>query len=161
MLRATGLAFCLCLAHTNASADDSSKEAAAEALIEATRIESMMAQMYAQIPQMIGGLLPQGPNAPTQEDMQKLMERTVGFIDERIGYQAMKPEYVAMYADAYSEEDLLALTEFMESPLGQRFLDATPELMAQASTMARQRMSEAMPELLEIVESELRALEAK
>ncbi len=157
LLAATLMSAALSVPATAWSQDD--KLAAAEALLEATRVEAMMNQMYAQMPQMLAGLLPTGPNAPPPEDLQALMEKTMGFIDERIGYAALKPEYVTLYADTYTEEDMVALTEFMESPLGQRFLDASPDLMARTSTLVQQRMSEAMPELLEFVQSEVNALQ--
>lgn len=142
----------------SARADESSKSAAAEALLEVMRVEAMMDQMYAQIPQMIGGFMPQGPDAPPPEDMQVLLERIVAFLDERIGYEVMKPDYIALYADSYSEEDMLALTDFMDSPLGQRFLDATPELMIRTSVLVQERMQQTMPDLLEFMEAEVQAM---
>jgi hypothetical protein len=140
-------------------AQDSSKAVAAEALLEASRVEQMIEQMYAQMPQMMSSLMPQaGPDGPSTEEMQSLMQGAMAFIDERIGYQALKPDYIALYMDTYSEEDLIALTEFMESPLGQRFLDKTPELMTKTSLLVQERMGNAMPELLELMQSEFDAM---
>ncbi len=142
-------------------AQDNTKAAAAEALLEASRVKEMMEQMYAQMPQMIAGLMPpRSPDGPSAEQMQTLMERALTFIDERIGYETLKPDYIELYTDTYSEEDLVALTEFMESPLGQRFLDKTPELMNNTSLLVQERMGDAMPELLELMQLEFETMEA-
>lgn len=138
-----------------ALADEDSHRAAAERLLEASRVEAMTEQMYAQMPQMLSQMIAQGDTSGmSAEQRQQLLTTAMDFVEKRVGYAAMKPDYVTLYAEAYSEEDLDALADFMESPLGQRFLDATPELMMSASELAQQRMMDAMPEMMQLLAEE-------
>ncbi len=62
----------------------------------------------------------------------------------------MKPEYVRLYDEVYSDEELNGILAFYKSPAGQAFLNKMPLLMTKSMEIAQRRMAAVMPELQRI-----------
>lgn len=144
----------LCAASAGATADEASHREAAAELLEASRAEAIIDQVYAQMPQMLSAMsaqmgLPPEKAAEVEEAMPSIMD----FMTEKMSWEVLEPEYVAIYAENYSEEDLRGLTDFYQSDLGQRFLESTPQVMQQSSEVVQQRMMTIVPELMERMQS--------
>jgi len=70
------------------------------------------------------------------------------FMDEHFRYEDMEPDFIRVYADLFTEEEIRGLTAFYRSPAGARFVELTPELTSQVQQITMQRMTDAMPELM-------------
>ena len=51
------------------------------------------------------------------------------WFDNDIDRDAMKREFIKIYAEAFSENEINQLINFYQSPVGQKFLKKSPELM--------------------------------
>jgi len=146
-----------CLVAPPSFAAEPAASAAAERLLEATRVEELTESMYGQISQMISGMAPADVTAEEREAMDSAMQKVMALMRERIGYAVLKDDYVRIYADAYTVDDMNALSDFFDTELGQRYLDKTPEVMAASAALAQERMMAVMPELMEVMQSEMEA----
>ncbi|MEE9322259.1 MAG: DUF2059 domain-containing protein [Granulosicoccus sp.] len=133
-----------------AFADETSSREAAVELMQVTKVESMMDQMFAQMPQMINNMfsqmdLPEEEVAAVQDAVPQLFD----FITEKFSWEQLEPEFLIIYTDLYSEQDMREVTAFFKTETGQRFIDTNPEVMTRANEVSQRLMAEIMPELME------------
>lgn len=74
---------------------------------------------------------------------QKILQKIMAFL----GWENMKNDYIALYAEVYNEEELTALINFLKSPAGRKMVQKNPQLMQKAMTMMMQKMQQLTPEL--------------
>ena len=87
----------------------------------------------------------QGSDELTPEVRQVLHE----FMEEHFRYEELEPEFIRIYKELFTEEELRSFTEFYRSPAGRRMALLTPELQAATSGVASARMEELTPLLME------------
>lgn len=63
----------------------------------------------------------------------------------RFGWERVRPEYVRLYADLYTEEELRQLTAFYESPVGQKSLRIAPEVATRTMEMVQRLLADGTP----------------
>jgi hypothetical protein len=74
-----------------------------------------------------------------------------GFMDEFFAYEELEPEFIRIYTDQFTEEEVRAITAFYRTPAGMRMVERTPEITAAIQVITMQRMQEHMPVLMERV----------
>lgn len=70
------------------------------------------------------------------------------FMDEHFRYDEMEPDFIRMYTDMYTEEEIRGLSAFYRTPLGQRMIETLPEISATSQRIVMERLQSAMPELI-------------
>lgn len=50
------------------------------------------------------------------------------YTEEQVGWDALKPQMVTLYAEVFTDADIDALIDFYTSPAGQKLIEATPAL---------------------------------
>jgi hypothetical protein len=137
---------------TPAHADEASKLAKIEELFNVMRIEQMLPQMTQQIMAQIQSMMAaQAKNsnlppdaAPKVEEMQK---KIIALVNEKMSWQKMKPVYVKVYGDTYTEEELGGIVDFYKSPAGQAFVKKTPLLTQNIMQSMQGIMGDTMAEI--------------
>jgi len=71
------------------------------------------------------------------------------FMDEHFRFEEMEPDFIRMYTDLYTEEEIRGMTAFYRTPVGQRMVETLPELSAASQGIVMQRLQAAMPELMQ------------
>jgi hypothetical protein len=79
-----------------------------------------------------------------QETMAVSMEEVLKVIQ----LDDMISDMIPVYQKYLTKEDLEGITTFYSSPVGQRLLDKTPAMTAEAMTISMQRMQKMMPEII-------------
>jgi hypothetical protein len=143
------------LAHTaNAQTEtiDASKRAKAEQLFTIMHMDQtygqLMTQLTSQTDQMIQQLLPQ--DTMTDEQRVKLADfkmKVNEMVSSMMSWDSLKPDYIKLYADTYSETELDGIIAFYRSPVGEKMLEKTPELLKASSTIAMSHMGLVEPKL--------------
>lgn len=72
-----------------------------------------------------------------------------GFMDEFFTYEALEPEFIRVYTEQFTEEEIRAVTAFYRTPAGMRLVERTPELTVAIQVVSMQRMQEHMPVLMQ------------
>ena len=67
----------------------------------------------------------------------------------------MKPEFIKLYDDTYTEDEISGILLFYQSAPGQAMLAKSPVLMANTMALIQKRMAEIKPELDEMIKKNL------
>ena len=134
-----------------AQADEASKHAAAEKLLNASRVEESMATMrVAQkdyLAKMMGNILPKNVTQERMAEIQKFQAQVFDRIYEEMSWEKLKPDFVQVYCDVFSEQEMADLFAFYETPLGKTLLEKTPQLTTKSVEITQKRMAVIMPEI--------------
>lgn len=141
---------------SSARADDASKNAKIEEFFKAAKLEEILSQSLtmamnqvksAAFQQMAGAKLPPAQQQ-TMDEFQTKMGRIIA---DALSWDALKPSYVKLYADAFTEDEIDGILAFYKSPAGQAMVSKTPQLMTQGSQVALQRMASVQPEIQKLM----------
>lgn len=95
--------------------------------------------------------LPGGATDKAQAVQQKIMD----FLAKEMSWDKLKDDYISIYAETFTEEELKGLIEFYKSPVGQKFIQKTPELMKRSMEITQKQMADIMPKIREIMKEPL------
>lgn len=104
-------------------ASDSSHAAAAAELIEVLELESHLMSTFEATANPIAGMNPMSV---------QFAEVVSDFMKDVLTWDVVRPEYVRIYQATYSQAELRELIAFYETPLGQKTIAETPNLMREA-----------------------------
>lgn len=145
------------LATGNAWADDASKAAKVEEFFRLSKLERTYSQVIHMVAEQAkAGVIQQIRGAkvtPEMEaDIDAYFKQISDLVSEYMGWEKLKPEYVQLYADAYTEEELDAIVAFYASPVGQSMVEKTPTLMAKSSEISQRKLAAASPVLQQMMQ---------
>lgn len=150
------IAAALLIAALPAAADDSGKKARVEEFFRLARMEDTFKQATAQaMTYAKSGVIQQlTAGKATPEDQKAIDEfrnKVEKVVENAMGWDKIRPLYIQLYADTYTEEELDGIVSFYKSPAGQAMVSKNFVLMKQASEIAQQRMATAIPELQNLI----------
>ena len=79
-------------------------------------------------------------------------EAVIAFFDKYMGYEKLKPDLVAMYADVFNEQELNDLVAFYKTPTGKKSVSVMPELAQKGSQLGMNKVMPHIDELIKIVQ---------
>jgi len=137
-----GLTFLWCASPVRA--DEASKSAKAEELLQLTQGDQMMKMMEP----MMKGMMAQMPEqrARVGEMQGKMMSLVAGRLSKA------KPALAKVYTDTYTEEEIDGILVFYKSPAGKAFLEKMPEVMQRSMPVMMQMMGDLQPEIKRMME---------
>ncbi len=135
------------------SAQQSSKSAKVEELFRLMKSEEMMQASLAQMRSMqqaqVARLeLPPEAKARQQETMEAINK----VIADRLSWEKIKPRFVQLMADMYTDEELDGIAAFYRSPAGKAMVDKMPKYMMQTMAIVQEAMRGVEPEIRRITE---------
>lgn len=135
-----------------AKADETTKAAKVEEFFRLTKMDKSSKQaLELMANQMKSGLIQQAMGVkvdPAQQARtEKFQQRLNQVILEAVAWDKIKPGYIKLYGDAYSEAELDDILAFYRSPTGLAMVARGPGLMAESFKFVQQRMVELGPEL--------------
>ena len=126
------------------------KQAQVEELFQLMRMEQTYAKMMDTVmkqtkssvmQQVLGRQVPPGLEA----DIEQLQNEVGDILMRYMGWNALKSDYVRLYAEAFSEQELTAILAFYRTPAGQALIERQPLLMDRSSEVVQRKMVEAGP----------------
>ena len=138
-------------------ADDASRRAKVEELFNLIHLDrtygQMMTQIKAQSSQMTSQIFPSGAMTDAQKAQVAAFQGKVdALLQESLSWESLKPDYLKLYTDEYTEPELDGMLAFYKSPVGQSMLAKTPELLKASSAIAMGRMATVEPKLRQMME---------
>lgn len=79
-----------------------------------------------------------------------------GFVARYVSWDALREQYVEIYASSFTEDELRAMTDFYRSEVGQKLARATPRLSAQLAALGERAVQEHRAELQQLILARLR-----
>jgi hypothetical protein len=137
----------------SALADDASKNAKIEEMMQLTHVDRMLTQMLPQMQSVVKAQMAQADLTPEQRQQAEAMQqKMMALIAERLSWEKAKPAYIKIYADTFTEGEIDGILAFYKSPAGQAMLDKMPQLMQKSMEVGQQLMGDVMPEITQMME---------
>jgi hypothetical protein len=130
-------------------ADEASKSAKAEELLQLTQGDQMMKMMEPMMKGMRAQMdkdMSAEQRAKVGEMQGKMMELVAGSLSK------VKPALVKVYTDTYTEEEIDGILAFYKSPAGKGFLQKMPEVMQRSMPVMMKMMGDLQPEIKTMME---------
>ena len=148
-----------------ARADEASKRAKAEQLFMLLHMDTMMDQLMGGVKKQVQQITESMPGADQATPEQKkqivdFQQRVMDVVNQKLGWKALEPDFINLYASTYTEEELDGIIGFYKSPVGQKMLEKTPELMTKSTQITQQKMSELQPQLNQMVQDFMKQMAA-
>lgn len=70
------------------------------------------------------------------------------FFERYMSWEQIEPEYIRLYAETYTEDELHQLAAFYRTPLGRRLMETLPQVGARSAEITQRRVMVHMPELI-------------
>lgn len=121
-------------------------------LLEVAHARSMVEQLVPQIDamqeQQFNQML-QGQKLSTdqQQKLVKVKARTRQAVHQMLSWNELEPMYIDIYKKTFTRDDVLAITQFYQTPAGKALLEKTPALMQNLMVSIQQRMQPVMTSL--------------
>ena len=147
-ISSTVVAVAILLCFGQASAIEPDNRKAAEELLTLTNVEKNLADMRAQIGQMMTAQL-QSTNVPEnmRDKLAQFQKQLMDTIFEELAFAKMKPVYVDIYSSTFTAEELSGLVSFYKSPVGRAYANKLPALMKRMMEVAQIKMQTLAPRL--------------
>ncbi len=82
------------------------------------------------------------------------------FLQRHMGGASLRDEFAALYMRSFTQSELTELARFYRTPTGQKALQVTPVLMAEAGALGQQRVMDNADELKQMIQQEALRLQA-
>ena len=147
-ISSTVVAVAILLCFGQASAIEPDNRKAAEELLTLTNVEKNLADMRAQIGQMMTAQL-ESTNVPEnmRDKLAQFQKQLMDTIFEELAFAKMKPVYVDIYSSTFTAEELSGLVSFYKSPVGRAYANKLPALMKRMMEVAQTKMQTLAPRL--------------
>ena len=80
-------------------------------------------------------------------DFTKLQDRVFALLASRLDWQKMKPQFVQVYSDTFTLDELNGMDAFYKSPSGKAFLDRMPGVLQKWGQASQQQVGNVGPEI--------------
>ncbi|MCP5381814.1 MAG: DUF2059 domain-containing protein [Kordiimonadaceae bacterium] len=121
---------------------DEAADAAAAKLLDILDVEKTMNQSMEQM------LMMQVQANPALVQFSDIL---IKFTNQYMSYESLKPEFIRIYTEAFSADELNDMIEFYQSPTGQNVKNKIPELMQKGGEIGFQRLNDHSEELKALI----------
>lgn len=137
----------LVLAAGPASAQPSAgQRAAATELLMAMHVPEVL---NASVQQMLDAQIRAAPELQGVQDVMR------DFARRYVSWEALREQYVDIYASSFSEDELREMTDFYRTETGQKLARATPRLMARGAELGQRAVQAHRAELEQMIRARL------
>jgi uncharacterized protein len=120
-----------------------------EHLLTLTRAEALVGSVLQQVDASMHRSLQQSldgtPLSAEGEKVAATFERKVAVVvREELSWEKLKPAYLSIYADSFTQEEIDGLIAFYDSPAGRAYVDKMPVVMQKSMNLMQERMGPLM-----------------
>jgi uncharacterized protein len=138
-------------------------------LLDLTKAGKLLDSVWSQMDGMMKANIQQlTKGKPLSADEQAIMDKqqakTMAIMKNELSWEKLKPGFVQVYRETFSQEEIDGLIAFYKSPVGQAFVDKQPALMKNTMALMQQRMGPLIQQIQKMSEEtakELQAAQAK
>ncbi len=134
-----------------AHAQDQSKQAAADELLNLLNVKETQKKAFEMYQQMIVAQIQQmnaGSKDPAaQAKVKTLLNKILNMVKDATSWDKLKKDYIALYAQTYTEPELRDIIAFYKTPTGQTYVKKQPEVLKRSFDMSGKMMKGLMPKI--------------
>jgi hypothetical protein len=161
MKRLLSFALLVLFVPLTAHADDASKRAKVQEMLDLMHVDKTMAQVMDMVKQQTTSMTAHmmGANiSPEQKaSISDLQQRIFDFVESQVGWKVMQPQYVDLYVATFSEDEIDGILAFYKSPAGQAIIAKTPELTQKSMVMVQQKLATLQPQIQQMIDDFVRS----
>src|SRR5579871_1982565 len=135
----------------NAGAQQLTKEAKIQRLLDVMNADAMIDQMLEQIKAMTASQVPPGTTLEQAAKAREIQSKILDLVKARISWEKMRPQYVRLYGETFSDEEISGMLAFYESPSGRAMLAKMPALVTKVMEVAQAQMKDLLPEIQRVI----------
>ncbi len=129
-----------------ASADEARRLELAEQFLNVNKVKDQVDLMYEKVEGVIVSQLEAIDITEDREkNLQAMQKIAIDLLFEGLSWDSLKQEYITLYAETFTEEELEGIIEFSKSPLGEKMAEKSPILMQKSMEIGRQHAQNVMP----------------
>lgn len=80
------------------------------------------------------------------------------FLEKHLSYESLKDDYIAMYVETFTKDELLAINKFYSTKVGAKAIKTMPNLMQRGGELGRSRVQDNISELQNMITEEAKKL---
>ena len=145
------MAMGLVLSAGGAYADEASRRAMAEELLNLANMQGTMEKSFAMIKQMMPAQMEKMKQATGQTNMPSCVSsQTTKMMDmmaQEYSWDKIKGDFITLYVETFTEDEMEGVIAFYKSPAGQAFIKKQPELMRRSMELSQKMMMRIMPKI--------------
>jgi hypothetical protein len=150
------LVLCLALPLT-ARADEASRRVKAQEMITLLHLDRLVQQLTDGMMKQVSAMSKQqfaghDISAAQQAQLDDFQKQVFALIDTQLGWKAMEPTYVDIYAKTLTDDELDGIIAFYKSPAGTAMIEKLPRLTTQAQQIVQQKMVTLQPQIMQLVQ---------
>jgi uncharacterized protein len=113
--------------------------------------DNMIDQMFEQIKAMTAAQVPPGSTPEQIAQARQVQTKILDLVKARISWEKMRPQYVKLYAETFSDGEISGMLAFYGSPAGRAMLEKMPALVTKIMEVAQAQMKDVLPEIQRII----------
>lgn len=86
-----------------------------------------------------------------EKNQQKFTDEMTGFMNKYMPLELFKSQFVKIYAETFTEDELKQLVDFYSSPVGKKVIERLPALTQKAMSMSQLALKDHFDEMQSIV----------
>jgi hypothetical protein len=133
-----------------AGAQELTKEAKIERLLDAMNADATINQLFDQIKAMTAAQMPPSTTPEQAAKAREMQSKILDLVKSRISWDKMRPYYIKLYSETFSDEEVSGMLAFYQSPPGRAMLSKMPALLTKLIEMAQTQMADLEPEIRRI-----------
>jgi len=123
-----------------------------ETLLTLTKTEALVESVYGNVEQamrqgMAQAVAEKKLSAEQQRYLEATPKRFVTIMREELSWESLKPMYIEIYRDSFTQEEIDGLIAFYQSPVGMAFVNKMPIVMQKSMTSMQARMQPMMEKM--------------
>ena len=141
----TAILICSSVGSTCYAQADSASRSHADAAAELLEVFEAEKLLHDTIDLMLKVEMEQNPMLAQFEDILR------AFFAKHMAWQTLQPEYVRLYMEAFTEDELRELIAFYQTETGKKSVSLMPQLMQQGATLGRRQVQDNQHELEQMI----------
>jgi len=95
------------------------------------------------------------------QDLQEFQSQIFALVSDRLRFENVKADYIKIYEDMFSSEEINAILAFYRSPAGQALIERIPAVMERSGTVVQGIIKESKPEMDKLTNAWVEKMKAK
>jgi uncharacterized protein len=130
-----------------ANAEELTKQGKIERILALTNSDATVNQMFSQMKAMVASQMPSGATPEQIARVHEVQDKLLEAVKTRMSWDKIRPQYVRIYDETFSAEEIDGIFAFYESPAGRAMQEKMPLLVSKAMAVAQSQMAGIMPEI--------------
>jgi uncharacterized protein len=145
------LASSLIIAISLASGQNLSKEAKIERLLVLMNPVGMMDQVLDQSKAMMTSQMRPSATPAQRSQAQERQARILDLLKARMSWDKLRPQYVKVYSETFSDQEIDGMLAFYQSPAGRAMVQKMPMLLPKIMALAQAQIGDLTPAIQRIM----------